>query len=171
MKKIDTIDKALEHFERKFRKVWKPTEKDLEAYNTILEYKNINEAINMTSNENYAKLYIEKLILLSSSGMYSGERALQVIDEILSKTVYEWCLILQKEIPMMRFNQVGVVEYPLKEKDALNLSKTTERNKNIIKDYDNELIEALNYEISEEDIIKFVKSQITRTINKFEKTI
>lgn len=163
------INKAIEHFNWRFKNSWKPTQRDIEAYNSILEYKELQETKNLSQNELFAKLWIHQLILLSRSNMYNGERSIQVIDEILKKSVYEWCLILKNEIPMMRFNVVGMGKYQIDTETVLNRSKMDLINKEIIENYETELTEALKYDISEENIINFVKSQITRCINIFEK--
>ena len=140
------INKALEHFEWKFKNSWKPTQKDVEAYNSILEYKAQQESYNLSRNENLAKLWIHQMILLSNTDAYTGERCIQVIDEILSKSVYQWCLEMKEQLPMMQFRAL----------EKLGSS-------------DEELKKTLAFTISEENIIKFVEKEITRFINKFEK--
>ena len=139
------INRALEHFKWKFENKWKPTEKDIEAYNSILKYKEHNESYNLCQNELLAKLWIHQLILLSNTQMYDGEQCIRTIDEILEKSVYHWCLELKDKLPIMRFNAI---------------SKTGT---------DEELIKVLQFTISEEDTIKFVEKHITRIINKYEK--
>lgn len=134
------IDKAMEHFKFKLENVWKPSKKDIEAYTSIYKYREMVEMQNINENDSLAKLWIHQLILLANSNMYSGERCIQILDEILSKTTYEWCLRLKDELPMMRFNALDKPE---------------------VKD--------LHFEISEENIIKFVNLHINRIINKFEK--
>ena len=163
------IEKALEHIEWKFRNTWKPTSKDIEAFNSVLQWKELQEQRTLSGNESLAKLWIEKMLLLNRTNLYIGERSIQVIDEILSKSVYECCLVLKNEIPLMRFNSVGSSKYPIEEKDALNITKMQERNALIISEFETELTEALNYKISEDNIIKFVQKEITRIINTFEK--
>ena len=140
------INKALEHFEWKFKHSWRPTATDIEAYNAILDYKAKQESYNLSQNENLAKLWIHQMILLSNTDSYSGTRCIEVVDEILTKSVYEWCLELKEQLPMMNFR-------------ALQKKLGT----------DDELKKALIYEISEANIIKFVEAEITRIIDKYEK--
>ena len=147
------IDKALEHFKWKLQNHWKPTKTDVDAYNSILDYKELCERQALMDNDNLAKLWIHQLILLNNTNSYTGERCIQVIDEILSKSTYDWCVTLQNSIGMMRFNAI------LKENDKI----TTDNEK--------ELKEALLHTPKEEDVIKFVCKQINRIINKFEKDI
>lgn len=163
------IEKALEHFEWKFKNHWRPTEKDIEAFNSIIEYKEIQQSKNMFENENLAKLWIHQLMLLNKTKMYSAERSIQVIDEILDKSVYEWCIILKENINLMRFNTL------LKEIDS-DVSNKKDSSLEVFKTIDNirdekqkEMIKALYSEVSEENIIKFVEKHINRIINKYEK--
>ena len=163
------IEKALEHFEWKFKNTWKPTKHDVEAYNAILDYKDLQESINMSKNENFTKLWIHQLILFARTGLYTGEASIQTLDEIMKISVFDWCMNLKEEIPLMRFGIVGAVKYPLEPKDYYNMTKQKERREAIIRDFETELTKELKHEISEENIIKFVENQITRAINKFEK--
>ena len=140
------INKALEHFEWKFKNSWKPTKRDVEAYNSIVEWKELQEGYNLSQNESLAKLWIHQLILLSNTEMYTGERCINVIDEILDKSVYDWCLELQKQLSIMKFNALS------KEGGS-----------------DEELNEALQWKPTEEYVIKFVEQHITRIMNKYEK--
>lgn len=162
------INKALEHFQYKFKNNWKPTQRDIEAYNAIVDYKEMQETKILNENESLAKLWIHQLILLSRSNMYNGERCIQVIDEILSLSVYEWCLKLQNELPMMRFNSVGMGKYQIDTETVLNRTKLSQINEQIINEFENELTEALKYEPKEEDVIRFVSNQINRIIDKHE---
>lgn len=164
------INKAIEHLEWRFTKSGlKPTKRDIEAYNSIIEYKDIQETKNLSQNESLAKLWMHQLILLSRTNMYNGERCIQVIDEILNKSVYDWCLILKSEIPMMRFNSIGMGKYQIDTETVLNRSKLNSINKKIISEFETELTKALKHEPNEENIIKFVKKEIDRIIVKYEK--
>lgn len=160
------IQTALSHLKWKFQNTWKPSERDVEAYNAIVEYVEFQNSVNLSQNEQLAKLWIEKMILLSRSKMYNGERCIQVIDEILDKSVYEWAMILKEEIPMMRFNSVIDSKYPLKEEDVYNISKIRERNGKIASEFEDELTAEMKHEISEENIVKFIERQVNRILQK-----
>jgi len=97
------INKALEHLAWKFQNVWKPTDKDVQAFNSIIDFVEFQQSLNMSENEQLAKLWIHQLMLLNDTEMYSAERAIQVIDEILDKPVYEWCKKLHSQANIMRF--------------------------------------------------------------------
>lgn len=53
-----TIKKAIEHFEFKLSKVWKPTELDLDAYNTLVEFTEDKLKQQYNDNQLLGKLYI-----------------------------------------------------------------------------------------------------------------
>ena len=63
------IDKALEHIKWKFDNVAPPTEKDLESFNAILDYKEKQEDINLEQNENLAKLWVHTLMMLNVTNL------------------------------------------------------------------------------------------------------
>jgi len=55
---MSTINKAIKHFEWKLTKHWKPTDKDLEAYNEIVEFTEAKLKQQYNDNQLFAKLYI-----------------------------------------------------------------------------------------------------------------
>jgi len=137
------IEKALEHFEWRLKNHWKPTKKDVEAFNSIIEFKQMHEGLTLTNNEHFAKLWIHQLMLLNETKMYTGERSVQVIDEILDRSVHDWCLRLHDNICVMNYRTI--------------METGT----------DEQQLEKLKKEITEENIVKFVESNITRLIQKF----
>lgn len=159
------IEKALSHFEWKFKNSWKPTKKDIEAYNAIIEWKEIQESITLSENELLAKLWIAKLITLSETKMYSGERSIQVIDEILNKSVYEWVCILHSKLNIMRFNALLNENDILNQIDILKHDKWLDAAQKIIDKNPDKLIDALVDDIKEKDVVKFVEKQINRIVN------
>ena len=140
------IAAALSHFEWKFKNHWKPTKKDLEAYNSILEWKEIIESKNLSQNESLAKLWIHQFLLLAWAQKLDSNNAIKEIDGILSRSVYEWVLVLKKDIPLLKLH--------LKD---LNETSTDKLLDNFLKVPD------------DDNLIKFVSDQITRVIVNFEK--
>lgn len=53
-----TIKKAIEHFQFKLSNVWKPTQPDIEAYNSIIEFVEEKHNNQINNNQLFAKLYI-----------------------------------------------------------------------------------------------------------------
>lgn len=164
-----TTEKALERFIWRFKNGWNPNKLDIEAYNSIIEYKELQETKSLSENELLAKLWIHQLILLNETEMYSAARAIQVIDEILSKSVYDWTKKMHEQANIMRFKTLlDDKQY----KDALTnleFGKIREIGSTLIDEKKPEFEKALKAEIKEENVIKFVKQQINRIINKFEK--
>ena len=167
---IMNIDKALERLEWRFKSSWKVNENDIEAFNAILKFKEQSESKNLLENENFAKLWIHQLILLSETEMYTGERSMQVIDEILNRSVFDWCLILQTKLGLMRFNSISNGNVSNEKDDALKHPENNKQEtKELIGEKSKEMHEALLHQPKQEDIIKFVNIEITKAINKFEK--
>jgi hypothetical protein len=163
------VDKALEHFSWKFKNVWKATEKDVEAFNSILEWKEQQESIVAYKNESLCKLWVHQLMLLNDTEMYDAERAIQVIDEILCKSTYEWCVKLHENINLMRFKTLlGTDKYKqyMKENKPFKMRETGTNN---INENSKEMSDILKSKVSEDVIIKFVNRNINRIINDFEK--
>ena len=174
------IDKAISHFKWRLtetdnkggvtlKKNLNPSINDLKALNSIIEYKEQQESHVLSQNESLAKLFIHQFILMCSTNLYTSEMALKSIDYILSKSVYDWTLTLKEQIPMMKFNSIGITKYPLETKDMLNITLMQERNAKIIEEYPEELTEALNTEVKEDQICKWVAFEVNRIINKFDK--
>lgn len=172
------IEKALSHFEWRLvnkdnkgkvtglKNNLKPSQTDIEALNSIIEWKHTQESISMSKNESLAKLWIHQLMLLNSTEMYSAERSIQVVDEILNQSVYEWCLKLQDQIGLMHYKvELGKDE---KYKDAIRNGNFTLMKKESEKHIDF-LEDSFSKKPKEESIIKFVKHQINRIINKYDK--
>jgi hypothetical protein len=164
------IVKALAHFEYKLKNNWKPTAKDLEAYNSIIDFVELQKTKSLSENESLAKLFIHQYMLLMGSEMYSSNRALQVIDEILKISVYEWCLKLKQHSIYFRLNNVNR-RYPnyLEAIKGMNVTKLQEVNAQILAENEKELTEILKSEISEKQIIDFVKTSILKIILENEK--
>lgn len=161
------IEKALSHFEWKFRNNWKPTETDVKAYNSILKFKRYHEQQTLQNNTLLAKLWIEKLILLNETKMYSAERSIQVIDEILQESVYSWCVKLHSKLSQMRLNVFLKDKYGDDDLSFLNRTKMVETNIGIVDKYEKEIMELLKDNIKEEDIIHFVEKHIARIEKTF----
>ena len=162
------MEKAIEHFKWKFENVWKPTPDDIKAYKAIIQYKEIQDSHNLSQNESLAKLWIFTLMSLNRTEMYSAERAIQVIDEILQKSVYEWCQDLHKNIKMLNFNSVLGEDYikVIKDNNITNMYDLNDilPNEVILSDKHKELLKALKTDIKEDNIIKFVEKNISRII-------
>jgi len=163
------IDKALDRLRWRFQNSWKPNELDVEAYNSIIAYKEKQEDNNLQKNENLAKLWIHQLILLNETKMYDGERSIQIIDEILKDSVNDWCVKLHSKISQMRLNAFLIDKYNLEEDSLLNRTKTIEKNSYIAEKYKDDILEFNKINTKIEDIIKFIKNQINRIVNDFEK--
>ena len=163
------ILQAIEHFEWKFKNTWKPSKKDIEAYNAIIDFKDLQTSKNLSENESLAKLLIHQIMLLNQTKGYDTKESLRVIHEILSKSVYEWCKSLHAQSNLMRFNSVLSDENYHEVLRVGNITKMREIALNNVKNNNNELTEALTMEIKEGDVIKWVENIVTGVIHQYEK--
>ena len=67
---------------------------------------------------------------------------------------------------MMKFNSIGLKEFPLTDSDSLNLDKIKERSNKIANMYENELVSALVTDYTVDEAISFVESQVNRILIK-----
>ena len=164
------IVKALEHFKWKCQNSWKPTKRDIEAFNAIVEYKELQEIQAMSENESLAKLWIHQLMILNNTELYSAEQAIQAIDEILDKPVYFWVQQLHKNIGLMNLNAkfINHPEY-IEAVRKGNILKMYESTKEIVDKHGEEILKILKKDVKEENIIKFVNQNINRILNKYDK--
>lgn len=160
-----TINKAIDHFGWKFKNVWQPTKKDVEAYNAILDYIDLQQTNNLSENESLAKLFIAYFIMIVKRHGISSKEALNTIDDILKRSVYNWCKVLQSQVKVMHLATIGE-SYDLNE---WNITKIDEHNQKILQDYSQEITEAIQKQTKEEDIIKWVEGIVNGIINEYEK--
>ena len=160
------IAAALSHFEWRFRNHWKPTKKDLEAYNSILEWKELIEMENMSQNESLAKLWIHQFLLLAWAQKLDSKDAIIEIDSILKRSVYDWVLRLQKDIPLLKLHLTDL-DNPIN--DAYSFTEMQTRNEKIVAQNHDQMLNDFLDLVDEKNLIKFVSDQITRVINIFEK--
>ena len=160
------IAKALTHLEWKLKNHWKPTAKDLEAYNSILEWKELTESKNLSQNESLAKLWIHQFLLLAWAQKLDSKDVIIEIDTILKRSVYDWILTLQKDIPLLKLHLKDLNE-PIN--DAYSFTEMQTRNKKIVEQNHDQMLKDFLELPDEQNLIKFVGDQITRVINVFEK--
>ena len=67
------IEQALRRIGWRFKNHWKPNEADLKAYNAIVDFVELQQSVNLSANENMAKLWIQYFMLLNSTELYNAE--------------------------------------------------------------------------------------------------
>ena len=175
-----TIDRALKHFDwrlvdkdkngkpLKLKDYFKPSENDLEALNSIIDFVNTSQQQSLMEHQLFAKLFIEKFIMLAETNHMTAEVCINEIERILSFSVYEMVLILKDKVPMFKFNAIGQDTYPLEDTDVFNLSAISDRNNKIVAQYTNELFECLKTTYSEDDAIAFITSMVHYLTKKYQ---
>ena len=163
------ILQAIDRFKWRFQNSWKVNEKDIEAYNAIIDFKDIQASKNISEHESLAKLVIHLVMLLNQSRGHNTKQSLNVLDEILSKSVYDWCKSLHEQSSMMRFNNIIVSDEYLEALRVGNITKMRVESDKVLNIKEKELHESLTMEVKEEDVIKWVENIITGIIHKYEK--
>lgn len=161
------IEKALEHFKYKFQNVWKPTKTDIEAYNSIIDYKEIQEQRSISENESLSKLFIAMFISKCQYYNYSSEMALKSIEDILKKDSYYWVKMLHLQLPLFQIQALGFTD--IKKIDSEDFNELKKHNDFIFDKYENEITKALGSKVSEEQLIKWLNSKINTIINTYDK--
>ena len=96
------IDKALAHFGRN-KNNWKPNLKDMKPITQLLITKNSRNKKALSENESLGKTLDPPIDTFKRNRNVFAERAIQVIDEILSKSVYDWTKKMHEQANIMRF--------------------------------------------------------------------
>ncbi len=83
-----TPKRALDHFKWKFQNKWKPTEQDIEAYNTLAEYVVENSKQQIIDNELFAKMYIYMMgfMLVRYDATFFDEIPQKELHKLLNKS-------------------------------------------------------------------------------------
>jgi len=163
-----TPDKALNRLAFRFKQ-WRVNEDDVKALNSLIVYVNAQKNKNLVDNDLFAKLFLERFIMLGSTGRRTARSCLDEIDNTLNKSVYDWVVKLKEEIPMMKFNTIGVEEFPFDESKWNNITYVRERANKVTNKYSEELLKSLRTEYTEEEVIEFVENQVNRIITKHNK--
>ncbi|WP_417858841.1 hypothetical protein [Xanthomarina gelatinilytica] len=166
-----TINKAIDHFVFKFQNVWKPTPKDIEALETILDWTEKEKETVISNNLLFAKCYVRLLMFENSTYkdiMFSSKQLNKLLIETPIETFYNEFTKRLNDIEFEYFlKHKGLsVDHP-----ALLTEGQKELERKIISEYEEEfkkytlegkwtqdqVYESLNNNISE--LIKFKKKQ------------
>ena len=161
------INQALEHYKWRLSSNKNTTQKDIDSYNSIIDFKEQTESKNLSENQSLAKLFIAYFMMLSKKHDLTSAEAKRTIEDILKRSTYEWCCILHNQIKVMHIGTIGADKYPI-DLNEYNITKIDERNKKVVNEFTEELSKALNTEVEIDSVIKFVESTVTDIINTYE---
>jgi len=160
------IDKAISYLTweaKKDKEINKLTPKKLEAINAVISYVNWERKKLLSEHDLFAKMFIEKFIMLCETKHHTAKSALEEISRILNHSVYDLVKILQDKMPMFKFNSIGQDTEPLDMAKFDNITYLRERSSRIVAQHTAELSEALKTSYNESEVIHFVE----KSINKF----
>lgn len=152
-----TIKQALSHFEYKLSNHWKPTAKDIEAYNEIVEFTESSLKNQYNDNQLFAKLYI--YIYGEFLKYYEGT----VMDNIPQKELHR---ILDKPIEQLInefIDKHQIIELALQvPKEIRYLHPLETRYKELQKDFNFEDVEKLPYNETEDNLTSLINMALTK---------
>ena len=94
---INTITKAISHFKWRFQNGWKPTQRDVEAYNQIVEFTEKKHAEQFVNQQLFAKLYIKyygEIIKYYKASVFDKEPQKEInriLDTPIEQLIQEFC--------------------------------------------------------------------------------
>lgn len=160
------IYKAIEHFNWRFRNGIKPTKRDIEAFNSIIEFVDNKGNANLTQNESLCKLFIYVFISKCQYNFLSSENALKSINDILKSDLDYWIDRLHLSLPLMQINALGFKDFN-NDIDLNNLKQLEELNNRIFDKYEEDIIKALKTKTTKEQVIKWLEGKITAILNLY----
>lgn len=120
------IERAIKHFSWRLKQSKMiPNQKDEDAFNCIINTLNQNYEKAQMEDVLFAKLLIERLMMLTVGGQRSMKSAIDVIKEILSSSLLGWAKTFSDEVPMIRLKNVFDEEF-------IRLSLTDNEKKNCV---------------------------------------
>lgn len=160
-----SIEQAMDHIKFKLGGAGKRmTKKDVAAYNKLVEYIKANDTVAVDQNTLFAKLYIQKFMMLSLDGKHSAQSAINEIEDILKMPVLEMIRTFKGNVPFFKFEKIVSRGVP----DDLDPLKDWEKIRKIrmhnVKQYEKELLECFRTEYTEAQAIDFLSREINRML-------
>ncbi len=123
-----TIEQAVKHLSWRLKpaegkKIY-PNDKDVQAFNLVVQTLNQNYDQSLVQDAMFAKLLIEKLLMLTMDGKRTMRQAIGSVEQILDVSISDWASEFQRQVPMIRL-MVAL------EKKHIKLHKTANRIKDV----------------------------------------
>lgn len=99
-----------------------PNEKDVEAFNLILQTLNSQYEQGLIQDILFAKMLCDKLLMLTIPGDRTMKSAIEVVEEILSRSMDGWSKAFQDNIPLIKLSKAFEDEF-IRFRDSGNLAK------------------------------------------------
>ena len=128
-----SINKAIQHFEFRLKNHWKPTVKDIESYNCMVEFVEDKNKQQINDNQLFAKLYIKyysELIKYYRSSLFDKEPQKDInrlLDTPIEDIINEFRETIRTIEQSKMFEVNGTLKHPLKwseeDKKSISMSK------------------------------------------------
>ncbi len=148
-----------------------PNEKDIEAFNCILNTLNKNYDESLIQDVLFAKLLIERLMLLTMDGKRSMQNAIGVMKESLETPLLSWLKYFQSQVPMIRLMRAFEVEFiklELGPDDMKNALKVREAKLKLISENQKKLVDEFTKPYTEEELHSFIKRLVFELKKEFQ---
>lgn len=163
------IEKAISRVAWRFKQKKCNYDDDVQALNTIITFVNKSRESSLRNNDAFAKLFIEKFMMLAETQHNTAQDCINEIERILSYDVSEMVEIFSQRVPQYSFNARCQSLIPLKKEDRLNISRIRERNHELADKHTKELKKSLKTPYTIADGIEFVTNQVNRLLLKYDR--
>lgn len=140
-----------------------PNDKDREAFNLIVKTLNQNYEDALMEDKLFAKLLIEKLIMLTAGTSRTMKSALESVEELLECPLEVWGEKFKKEVPRIRLMRAFEKQYvlvPKSDNEFKNAANVREAKNKIMVDNQKQLIEEFKSEYTDAEFKSFIKKLV-----------
>jgi len=140
-----------------------PNDKDRQAFNLIVKTLNQNYETALMEESLFAKLLIEKLLMLTIGSSRTMKTAIEIIEEILECPLSVWADNFKKEVPRIRLMQAFDKEFvllPKTDQEFKDAVKIREVKNMIISKNHQKLKEAFASEYTDSEFNSFIKKLV-----------
>lgn len=140
-----------------------PNDKDREAFNLIVKTLNQNYEKALMEERMFAKLLIEKLLVLTVGSSRTMKSAIEIIEEILENPLSSWADTFKKEVPRIRLMQAFEKEFvlvPKSDQELKDAARVREVKNKIISENQKKLAEAFTSDYTDSEFNSFIKKLV-----------
>ncbi len=161
-----TVFQAINRIVFRFKQL-KTNQLDQEALDCLVDYINIQDESGYMENLLFAKLFMERFMILASTGKYSASDCLSIIMETLRMPANEIIKKYVEQVPFFKFEHT-TTKY-MRPVDPFNFEAIRRERLRVAKDHEKELLACLRTKYTEEQAIGFLKNQVNILNNQFNR--
>lgn len=142
---------------------------DIDALNALIGFVNKSHSDVVNDHQLFAKLFIEKFLMLTITKENTAKSALAEIERILQTPVMHMADKLKKEMPMLRLNAECIKHDPdILEMDTFDdYGKLIDRKQKVAEQNKQELLNAFNKPYTIDEAINFIETQVNRLVKNY----